>query len=120
MAEDYPNTAFVLTLVGAILAFIVGIPLAFLGLLGFSYLFWGSLCFIIPLIGGILGIIAAVWMKNPDRVKTAGVLAIIAAILGGAGIISFILMLIGGILALAWEPSKRGGYEVPPPPPPPP
>lgn len=104
MAEEYPKTAFILTLIGAILGLVVGIPLAMMG--GFLAMIFpalGLLCIVIVLIGGVLGLVAAILMRDPEKVKLAGVLAIIAAFLAPAGIISFILLLIGGILALTWK-----------------
>jgi len=117
MAEEYPSSAYILTLIGGILAIVIGMPVAFFGMLFSLPTFGlGGVCFVIPLIGGILGVLAATWMKDPGKVKTGGVLAIIAAFLGSVGVISFILMIIGGILALTWTPPPR----VTPPPPPPP
>ncbi len=104
MAEEYPKGAFILTLIGAILSLIVGIPLAMMG--GIIAMFLpslGILCMVIPLLGGILGIVAAILMRNPEKVKTGGALAIIAAILSLIGVLSFILLLIGGIMALRWK-----------------
>ena len=117
MAEEYPKTAYILTLVGAILALVIGIPLSLLGaMISVVNVGAGIICVILPLLGGILGIVAAILMKNPEKVKMAGGLAILAAFLGGYGVISFILMLIGGIMALTWKPPAK----VPPPAPPPP
>ncbi len=104
MAEEYPKGAFILTLIGAILSLLVGIPLAMMG--GIIAMFLpslGILCIVIPLLGGILGIIAAVFMKNPEKVKAGGALAIVAAFLSIMGVLSFILLLIGGIMALRWK-----------------
>ncbi len=118
MVEEYPKTAFILTLIGSVLALIIGIPMAILGaaigsLLGGAL--GGSICVVITLLGAVLGITGAVLMRNPNKAKAGGALAIIGAFLGGYGIISFILMLIGGIMALTWEPPKK---MMPPPPPP--
>ncbi len=117
MAEEYPKTAYILTLVGAILALIIGIPLSLLGaVISVVNIGAGIICVILPLLGGILGIISAILMKNPEKAKMAGGLAILAAILSIYSFIGFILLLIGGIMAITWKPPAK----VPPPAPPPP
>ncbi len=50
---------------------------------------------VVYLISGVISIIAAFMMKNPNRVKTGGILALIFGIIG-----SNILTIIGGVLGL--------------------
>ena len=116
MAEDYPAGAFAITLIGAIFALLAGIiplmvgagimelssilPIPALGALG-------ALCVIISLLGALLGFIGAALMRNPEKARTGGALAIIAAFFSVGGLLSFILLLIGGILALTWKKPEK-------------
>ncbi len=117
--EEYPATAFALTLAGAILSLITGFVIAFIGVFAFLNGDYanGILCISLSLLGSILGLISAFWMKNPDNAHSAGALAIVAALLSGVNILGFIFMLIGGILALTWEKPKKVAIVYPPPPP---
>ncbi len=123
MTENYPKTAYILTLIGAIFALIIGIPLAIFG--GFIATILpgaGIAIAVIALLGAILGIVAAMMMKDPQKVKTGGILAIIAAFFSVGGVISFVLLLVGGIMALTWKPPQPAPpppAAAPPPPPPP-
>ncbi|AGB04485.1 hypothetical protein AciM339_0601 [Aciduliprofundum sp. MAR08-339] len=123
--EDYPATAFALTLIGAILSMIYGFVYVVIGIyvvVGFSMIdprlaWYGSVCLIQAVIGGVLGFIGAFMMKDPDKVHTGGVLAIISAFLSVMGVLTFFLLLIGGILALTWKGPEKKAVILPPPPP---
>jgi hypothetical protein len=117
--EEYPQTAFALTLVGAILSLITGIIFSFVEVLAFINGDYsnGVLCISLSLLGSILGLISAFLMKDPDKVHSAGALAIIAALFSLVNVLGFIFMLIGGILALTWEKPKKVAIVYPPPPP---
>lgn len=115
MAENYPRTAYILSLIGGILEVAVGVPLAIIGIITIL----GVVCLIWPLIFGILIIVFALKLKSardPNAVKSASIAIIILSILAGINIIS----LIGGILGLIWEPPIEMPQEIPAPPPPPP
>ncbi len=102
---------FILALIGGILSFIMGIFWVVIVLAGKS--FWGmdvlkaassgaswflgvwiivAVCYIVS---GIVSVIAAFMIKNPKKVKTGGILALIFGIIG-----SNILTIIGGIMGL--------------------
>ena len=117
--EEYPETAMLLTLIGAIIALIPGVVFSLIGFTMFYQGYYGEgiVCVSLSLIGAILGIIAALWMKNPEKVHAAGGIAIIAAFLSIFGVLSFLLMLIGGIMALTWEKPKKMAKVLPPQPP---
>ncbi len=122
MAEEYPSTAYVLTLVGAILSLIIGLIYIFVGSLiivgtaGRGAPF-GLVCIILGILGAILGLAGASMMKDPEKVHTGGILAIIAAFFSAGGVITFILLLIGGIMALTWKKPEEKAKILPPPPP---
>ncbi len=120
MADDYPMGAFVLLLIGGILQLAyVALPGMFAGMFGLSGMFSGTLIFGVCagwfLLWAILTILAAIWAKtgDPAKVHKAGIVGILAFILGGFNI----LTLIGAILALVWK--KKAPVAAPPPPPPP-
>jgi len=121
MVEEYPSTAYVLTLVGAILSLIIGFLYAFAGIFimasATNDAWIGGVCIIIGFIGGILGIVAASMMKNPEKVHSGGVLAIVAAFFSAGGILTFILLLVGGIMAITWKKPEEKAVVLPPPPP---
>ncbi len=127
--EDYPTTAFALTLIGAIISMLYGFVYVVIGIyavVGFSmidprFAWYGSACLIQAVIGGVLAFIGAFMMKDPEKVHTGGVLAIISAflsIMGDlGGVLTFFLLLIGGILALKWKGPEKKAVILPPPPP---
>ncbi len=121
MVEEYPTTAYVLTLIGAVISLIIGMIYAFVGsaiIVGVSEAApFGLVCIILGLLGAILGFVAASMMKNPEKVHTGGILAIIAAFFSVGGMITFILLLIGGIMALTWKKPEEKATILPPPPP---
>ncbi len=105
------KTGFILALIGGILSFLMGIFWVSIVLVGKS--FWGmdvlkaastqsswflgvwiivAVCYIVS---GIVSVIAAFMMKNPKKVKTGGILALIFGLLGGN-----ILTIVGGIMGL--------------------
>ena len=120
MSDEYPSAAFVITIVGAVFALFGWGILTLVGLafVASSESAWeGSVCIIIGLIGSSLGFLAAYYMKKPEKVHTGGILAIIAAFITVWSIIPFILMLIGGMLALTWKKPEEKAVILPPPPP---
>ena len=122
MAEEYPSAAFIITIIGAIFALFGWLIISIAGVLVSSYpdssvSWFGVVCVIVGIIGSALGFLAAAWMRDPEKVHSGGILAIIAAIITIWSIIPFILLLIGGILALTWEKPKERSIILPPQPP---
>ncbi|ADD08258.1 DUF4064 domain-containing protein [Candidatus Aciduliprofundum boonei] len=122
MAEEYPSAAFIITIIGAIFALFGWLIISIAGVMISSYpessvSWFGVVCAIVGIIGSVLGFLAAFWMRNPEKVHSGGVLAIIAAVITIWSIIAFILLLIGGILALTWKKPQEKSVILPPPPP---
>ena len=120
MANDYPTGAFVLLLIGGILELAyAALPGMMAGMIGLGGFLGGAMLFAVCagwfILWAILTILAAIWAKSgdQDKVHKAGILGIVAFILGGFNI----LTLIGAILALIWK-KKTAPVAAPPPPPP--
>ncbi len=124
MGEEYPVGAFIVTIIGAVFALLFWLIIALAGIVGVAMGAIGAgVCIIISIIGAVLGFLAAAWMRKPEKVHSGGILAIVAAIIVVPaiitiwGILPFILLLIGGILALGWKGPERKPVILPPPPP---
>ncbi len=122
MSEEYPSAAFVITLIGAILSLFGWLIIAFTGIFiasaeGDQSTWMGGVCISISVIGAALGFWAALWMRKPEKAHSGGILAIISAIITIWSGIPFILLLIGGILALTWKKPEEKAVILPPPPP---
>ncbi len=118
-AGNYPNAAYLLSLIGGILILIGGIATAILAAIVGSYalnvvpgLAALAIAFgIVALILGVVIVYLALQLKQNARagaVSTNGViilvLAIVSIFIGGGGFyIGAILAIIGGILALIWK-----------------
>lgn len=125
MSAEKPSTAYVLSLVGGIFVIIGGLATAAIGA-AFTLMVGGM--------GGFIGILGIVWgvliivfatrlNSDPASHSTSGALIIVFSLLswfGGLGglVIGFLLALIGGILAITWNPHAQPA-TVPPPPAPP-
>ncbi|HTW56446.1 MAG TPA: DUF6114 domain-containing protein [Thermoplasmata archaeon] len=122
-----PVPAIVLTFVGGLFVILGGVFVAALGtvlaLLGHS-----SIIFYLGLLDGLLLLAVAGLMAAVPRAHVVwGVLAIVLSVASlvvalGGFVVGFLLALIGGLLAIAWRPSKAafvtvGARVVPPPPP---
>jgi len=111
-ARESPSVAFGLALAGGIIIILVGIVVAALG---------AAFTLFIAGLGGIFGLVGIVWgvliivfanllRSKPEGHVGYGVAIIILALLswvgafGGFGL-GFLLALIGGILAIVWNPS---------------
>jgi|HubBroStandDraft_1064217.scaffolds.fasta_scaffold176735_2 amino acid transporter len=115
---NYPRTAYLLALIGGILILIGSIISAAIYAVGASILagvgFGGVAIFlvalaVIALIFGIIVLILALRLKsNPQGAKMTGILIIVFSLIsfigGGGFYIGAILALVGGILALIWNP----------------
>jgi hypothetical protein len=115
--RDYPNGAFILSLIGGIFILLGALAFAALAAIGASFLAFfpaaAALLIAYAVLGLILGIIVivgAVMMRSrPEQAKMWGVIVIVLAFIalftsGGGFILGFLLALIGGILALVWHP----------------
>jgi MFS family permease len=119
------NAAYILSLIGGIFVLSGGIILLALGtvlsMFTFGLGFLGFLAGIIGIIWGILIIIIAIRLKSdPSNHMTYGILLIMFSILSffgaiGGFVIGFILTLIGGIMAIIYNPSPQP-YVLPQPP----
>ncbi len=111
MSSERPTSAFVLSLIGGIFVIIGGLVVAIVG---------AALTFFIGGLGGFFGLLGIVWgiliivfavqlNSNPSTHSTSGALIIVFSVLSWLGsfgglFIGFLLGLIGGILAVAWNP----------------
>jgi hypothetical protein len=112
-SEVYPSGAYILTLVGGIFVLLGGLGLSTVGaVLTFFAFGLGGIIGILGIIWGILLIYAATRLKsNPGQHGTWGALIVLFSLLswfGGLGgfLIGFLLSLIGGILAIVWNPTS--------------
>ena len=117
--SEKPTTAFALSLlsglmilVGSILWTMLGTLLAFffgLGFLLYAFLFFG----IIILIG------AAMMYMNPRSTRMWGIVILLLGLFSLVGVtttLGGVLAIIGGALALAWNPTRTAASMPPPPP----
>lgn len=123
MAEK-PTAAFVLSLIGGIIALLSGFFVMIVG----TALIGGIALGLLGVIWGILIIIgAAMLYSRPRQHKTWGIIVLvfsilswfILALMGIIGVIGFILGLVGGILGIIWKPSVVQPTPTPPQPQPP-
>ena len=119
------NAAYILSLIGGIFVLLGGISVIVLGtifaMFTFGIGFLGFMAGIIGMIWGILIIIIAIQLKkDPSNHMTYGILLILFSILSfigaiGGFFVGFILTLIGGILAIIYNPSPQH-YDLQQPP----
>jgi len=116
---NYPRTAYLLSLIGGILIlFLSIIDAAILAVIGsaFAGVGFGAAAAIligfavIALIFGIIVLVLALRLRsNPQSAKMTGILIIVFSLIsfigGGGFYIGAILALVGGILALLWNPA---------------
>jgi len=128
LAEEKPSTAFILSLIAGILIVVGGVVgSVFMGMMGSWYGGWsgmmgpgmmefpwwgfGMAFGITGLVIGIIVILSAIMLDSrPKEHKTWGIIILVFSILsiiggmGGFGI-GLILGIIGGALAISWQPS---------------
>lgn len=119
MSQAYskPTAAFVLSLIGGLFIVFAGI---IIGIAGFALtiLFggFGALLGLFGLVWGILVIVGAVMTyTRPEQHTIWGIIILVFSILSWVGaaaglFIGFLLGLIGGILAITWNPPMQQGY----------
>jgi hypothetical protein len=111
--ESYPYTAFTLSLIAGIFVLLGGLIVAVIGAV-FTFFAFG--------IGAIIGIFGIVWgiiiivgannlRAHPEQHVTWGVIIMVFSLVswfGGLGglLIGFLLGLIGGVIAISWQPSQ--------------
>ena len=111
---EKPTTAFMLSLIGGIIVFLVGFFVMII--LGVAALFnrWIGILSAFGFLGviwGILMIVGAVMLySKPEQHVTWGILILVSSFLSWIGtfgglVVGFILGVIGGILGIIWRPS---------------
>ncbi len=121
--HSYPNTAYILSLIGALLIILGGI---IVGIVGAAFTFFmggiGGIAGLFGVIWGIVILISAFNLKNnPSQHVTWGIIILIFSLvswfgsIGGFGL-GFLLSLIGGIMALVWTPPASEAQAYAPPP----
>jgi hypothetical protein len=126
--ETYPRTAYLLALIGGILILILSIISAIIlaviatafAAVGFGLGVGIAVAFaVVALLFGLIVLYFAMKLKsNPQNAKTYGILILVFALIsfigGGGFYIGAILALIGGILAIIWNPpAPAPGYGQP-------
>ena len=136
MVEEKPVAAFTLSLVGLILQ---GLGAAFFAygslywrdgstfgypMMGpwmmfggpwFGVSFWSPFFALFTAVVIALGVLGVIWMNgtNVSKVRTGSVLVLVASIIAFPTMFGFmigsLLMLIGSILGLVWQPARSGG-----------
>lgn len=118
VSNEKPSAAYALSLVAGIFVILGGIAVTVVGALA---------TFFIAGVGGLLGILGIVWgvlilvfasrlNSDPSSHSTSGALIIVFSVLSWVGsfgglFIGFLLGLIGGILAITWNPSTQPAMQ---------
>ncbi len=131
MVEDRPVGAFTLALIGLVLQMLAAVFLASAMFYGWTSGSWGpgmmgpwmmvgawsAGFFWFPLLVALtamvigLGLLGALWMNTSDlsRLRTGSTLVLVASVIASPTMFGFmvgsLLMLIGGILGLTWQPA---------------
>ena len=133
MAEERPTAAFTLILIGLVVQVVIALYVVYVvfifssvgwGWIGIPHMmpaiimgwFWpmGFAWFVLSLLVAViaLGVWGLLWVytTDPMKVRTGGALALAAAILAFPTMFGFLvgslIMLIGAVLALSWQPSR--------------
>ena len=120
MADEYPQAAFVISLIGGIFILLNGLIISVVGtVIAISFLSVGIMLVALGLVFGVIVILGAALMRDPQKVKVGSILVLVFSIfslpIGGGFIIGFLLGLIGGILGLTWRPPRQTAILPPPP-----
>jgi hypothetical protein len=116
--SEKPTTGFIFSLIGGIFVLLGGLLWSVVGTLltiffGIGFLLYAFLIF------GIIIIVGALMMNsNPKSAHTWGIVVIILGVLSLIGItttLGGILSIVGGALALSWNPSRATAQNIPPP-----
>ena len=111
--QNYPSTAYILSIIAGIFVLLGGLLLAALGAAITFFAFGiGAVLGVFGIICGILIIVGAVNLRShPQAHATWGAVILVFSIISWVGaiggfFIGFLLGLIGGILAIAWQPTQ--------------
>ncbi|MCD6370863.1 MAG: hypothetical protein J7L63_05175 [Thermoplasmata archaeon] len=120
MADEYPQAAFVVSLIGGIFILLNGLLISSVGgIIVIHHPGAGMALVAVGLVLGIVVLIGTMMMRDPQKVKVGSILVLVFSIfslpIGGGFIIGFLLGLIGGILGLTWKPPRQT-VIIPPPP----
>ncbi len=118
-ANQYPSAAFGLTIAAAVLIILSGLVIAAVGAFLTFFLFGvGAVFGLVGVLWGVLLIVCAVRLRsNPQQHTMLGVAIVLLSIFsffgaaGGFGL-GFLLGLIGGIMALVWNPGVSMSVNV--------
>lgn len=120
MTDEYPEAAFVLSLIGGILILLNGLLISSVGSIIAIHHRAGIALVVIGLVFGVMVLIGATMMRDPQKVKVGSILVLVFSILslpiGGGFLIGSLLAIIGGILGLTWTPPRQAVILPPPPP----
>jgi hypothetical protein len=123
MIAEKPTTAYVLSLVGGIFVLLGGLLWAVLGTLIALFTFGsGFILYIFVIFGALIIVGANKINNNPQARHTWAIITIVLGAISLFGVITALgglLAIIGGALALAWQPSPQPAPVYAPPPPPP-
>jgi hypothetical protein len=117
--SEKPTTAFIISLLGGIFVIIGGLIWAALGTLlaiffGLGFLLYAFLAF------GIVILIGAVMINsNPRSAHTWGIVILVLGIFSLVGVttaLGGLLAIVGGALALSWNPMREPSVPIPPAP----
>ncbi len=125
--ESYPTAAFTLSLIAGIFVLLGGLIVALIGAVFTFFAFGiGAIVGILGLVWGIIIIVGANNLRaHPEQHVTWGAIILVFSLISWVGavgglLIGFLLGLIGGILAIAWQPPQTTStptYASPSPPP---
>jgi hypothetical protein len=111
--ESYPTAAFALSLIAGIFVLLGGVIVAAIGAVFTFFAFGvGAIIGIFGLIWGIIIIVGANNLRaHPEQHVTWGVIILVFSLISWVGavgglLIGFLLGLIGGILAISWQPPQ--------------
>ena len=120
MSENYPSAAFILSLIAGLFVILGGLVVAAVAA-AFTFFAYG--------IGAIVGLFGIIWgviilvgafnlRSNPRSHGTWGAIILVFSLISwfgafGGFLIGFLLGLIGGIMAITWEPAQLQPQPVP-------
>ncbi len=124
--ESYPTAAFTLSLIAGIFVLLGGLIVAAIGAIFTFFAFGvGAIIGIFGLIWGIIIIVGANNLRaHPEQHVTWGVIILVFSLISWVGavgglLIGFLLGIIGGILAISWQPPQTAAAPTYTPPSPP-
>jgi hypothetical protein len=136
--EDRPTAAFTLSVVGLVLQVLAGVFLLYVisyysssygffgyGMMGpwmmfggpwnYGYSYWLPVFVSVAAVEIALGVLGVLWLNtaNLNRIRTGSVFVLVASVIAFPTMFGFmigsLLMLVGSILGLTWQPLTGGG-----------